>query len=564
MLFVSAACVCVFYALLWSAWWYPLSDSALYLNMARALARGGSLESVRQMHRDVRPLTPLLFAAIMKLGGGIGTMHAATSGLTLVSHLFAFLTLRRWFGERTALFATLATATSWWVYANAFTLMTEPMFLAFLWAAMWGLGNVRGKPRSAQWAWIGFAVLMMAGAWGNRVAAALSLPGMMFGLWMSNRDVPAPTRAAWVAAFAVLFAGLVLESRRATPASVAPTAESVAESREETYHLNVLVGVKRPLDLPVAAGRWVGEVLAAPMAVPFEMSSKSARVAAGIGSVVLFVIACVGWVKLWRGRRWYAVGMALYFLPYLILWGARIKPRYMTPIAPVLFVQVCLGVGSVVRFPSRPRDLVGGGDVPHGGTYGIGCAFLLAVNLVPYAVEVYIRHVTPLNFYDAARRGAFAELVDIGAYVEAHAAKNAVVAVNWPPPSSRPPDAVFAPDRRIVQFLCDRDVLFSRGLAWVRNPGDPSALDAFFATVAGDWAIVYYGDMKWPSYHLPIAKAPDPDAPPRWWGLYHRDPATNAFVRIAAPRNREKVRGIPGWGILSVKPNPGSASAGRE
>src|SRR5204862_2589079 len=130
VLALTALLICVFYALLWSPWWYPLSDSALYLNMARALARGEGWERARQLHRDVRPLTPLLLAGIMKLGGGIGAMHAVMIGLTLASHVLAFLTLRRWFNERIALAAVAAMATSWWVYANAFTIMTEPPFLA--------------------------------------------------------------------------------------------------------------------------------------------------------------------------------------------------------------------------------------------------------------------------------------------------------------------------------------------------------------------------------------------------------------------------------------------------
>src|SRR5207245_1299276 len=125
-------------------------------------------------------------------------------------------------------------------------------------------------------------------------------------------------------------------------------------------------------------------------------------------------------------------------------------------------------------------------------------ASLIAINLLPYCIEVYIRHLSPLNFYDVARRGAFAELVDIGGYVKTHAPRRAVVAVNWPPPSSRPPDALFAPDRRIVQFLTDREVAFMR-------PNTP--LDSFFAEVEGDWAVVYDYGQAWPGYHWPLVKS---------------------------------------------------------
>src|SRR6266404_2543383 len=95
LLLAIAIAMIVFYSLLWSPWWYPLSDSSLYLNMARGLMQGKGFSSLRQIHRDVRPLTPLLLFGIMKLGGGIGAMHAVMIVLTLLSHALMFLTLRR-------------------------------------------------------------------------------------------------------------------------------------------------------------------------------------------------------------------------------------------------------------------------------------------------------------------------------------------------------------------------------------------------------------------------------------------------------------------------------------
>src|SRR5437868_11537088 len=86
LLAAIAIALVVMYALLWSPWWYPLSDSSLYLNMARGLMQGKGFSSLRQIHRDVRPLTPLLLYAIMKFGGGIGAMHAVMIALTLLSH----------------------------------------------------------------------------------------------------------------------------------------------------------------------------------------------------------------------------------------------------------------------------------------------------------------------------------------------------------------------------------------------------------------------------------------------------------------------------------------------
>ena len=120
-------------------------------------------------------------------------------------------------------------------------------------------------------------------------------------------------------------------------------------TNEETYHVNLFVGIKNPLiDLPISAARWIIEGLAAAGAVPFETPSNFLRIAAGISAVGVLVIAIIGWLKLWKNGHWYAVGMAFYFLPIFVQWGARIKPRYMTPIVPILFVQLCLGISVIL------------------------------------------------------------------------------------------------------------------------------------------------------------------------------------------------------------------------
>ena len=565
-LWLTALAIAIFYALLWSPWWYPLSDSALYLNMARALMQGKGWESLRQMHRDVRPLTPLLLFCIMKLGGGIGAMHAVMIGLMLAAHSLTFLTIRRWFDERLALLATLATATSWWVYANAFTIMTEPLFLVMFWAAMLALSHLPQAKLTKQWLLVIVAVLLMAGAFENRVAAVLLIPGMLFGLWMSNREVCWNIRAGWVSIFIMVFAVLIWDYRRPIPGA------AIAVKNEESYHLNLFVGIKNPIvDLPVSAGRWVIEGLAAAGAVPFEISSL--RGIGSVAAVLIFAIACLGWWKMWRGRHWYAIGMAFYFMLIFVQWGARIKPRYMTPIAPILFIQLCHAFSGPLP-PGTPggrvrvRGSIFGGvtssrrkdpltlTLPPRSTWGGGdwriLIVLLILNGVLYGVEWYLRHGTSQNFYDVTRKGGYAELVDIGAYLQHHAPRNAEVWVNWPSPSSRPPDATFAPDRRIVQFLSNREVRFMQPnedhtLEGTLAGGldDHPRLNAFFKQVEGDWAIVYFNRLRWPSYHLPFLKDL---SEPRWWKLYHRKTGTAEFEPVDVPRERDYVRGIPGVG----------------
>src|SRR4051812_21987187 len=71
LLLAIALLVTIAYALLWSPNWYPLSDSALYLSLGRSLANGQGFTFMGLPYKRVTPLTPVLLAGIMKMGGGI-------------------------------------------------------------------------------------------------------------------------------------------------------------------------------------------------------------------------------------------------------------------------------------------------------------------------------------------------------------------------------------------------------------------------------------------------------------------------------------------------------------
>jgi hypothetical protein len=533
----------VLYALLWSPWWYPLSDSALYLNMARTLARGQGWTAARQLHRDVRPLTPLILAAIMNLGGGIGAMHSVMIALMLGSHAMAFVTLRRWFNERVALMAVAATAASWWVYANSFSIMTEPLFLLCFWVAMCALSRIDGQPPGPATLLVVLATLLLAWAWEVRIAAAFSAAAAAAGLWMTGEGRSRRMRAVWVTILTLVFALLAYQYRRES----APPPRAAGDA----YQVNVLVGVRHPLvDLPVSAGRWVIEVLAAPFGATIESKSKALRIGAATTSLAFFALACAGWLWLLRRRRWYAAALAaVNFIPYVVLWGTRIKPRYMTPIAPILFVQLWAGTAMCLSRKRPATSLPRYSGAGPGWGWGFGTALLamlLVINVALYAIELKLRiGKSATDFYDAARSGAFAELIDIGGYLQKHSPGDAAIWVNWPPPSSRPPDANFAPDKRIVQFLTDRDVRFIPAGGIIHDPSDQAALAAYFVQVTGDWAIVYYDGLGWPAYHLPrIARR---ESGPSWWQLFHRDPQTRRFESVPCPIDRAYVRDIPGW-----------------
>jgi hypothetical protein len=555
------AIICLLYGLLWSPWWYPLSDSSLYLIMARGLMEGRGFGFLRQIHRDVRPLTPLLLYAIMKCGGGIGAMNAAMSILTLLSHVLAFLTLRKWFNERVALFAVVATAASWWVFANAFTIMTEPLFLVMFWASMLTLYDLNSTKPARQWLRLIIGILFAIGAFENRIAAVLLLPGIYFGLWMQNSDTPRSRRILWLLVFTLLFCGALWEWKRwgikypvsAETSGVLSSAESGA-SGPESYKANVLVGIHNPLiQLPVSAGRWVLEALAAAFQVPFNGHlSPLLAAAAGIFAFLIFLITCAGWFWLIYRKRWYAVGMAAYFFPYWIAWGSRIKPRYMMPILPLIFIQLWAGSMLLIALLRRKRA-----DSPaciKRRSTVIAAVLLVGViilNAPPYAIDWFVRHGTPMNFYDVARRGACAELVDIGAYVNKNAKPSAELWMNW------------SPNRRIAHFLCNRETHPLPGNKKktppdidITSPSDEKDLARFFHRVEAldpraEWAIVFYSQYPWPDYHWPHMNkiSRTEQTPARYWELFHRDPAGGNFRAVTVPVDRNEVRGIPGVDI---------------
>src|SRR5438874_12427115 len=83
-LFIWAVVVTLAYALLWSPWWYPLSDSSLYLSLARSLATGRGFTFQGDAHRLVPPLAPVFLSLIMRAGGGFGAIQAVLTALMLL------------------------------------------------------------------------------------------------------------------------------------------------------------------------------------------------------------------------------------------------------------------------------------------------------------------------------------------------------------------------------------------------------------------------------------------------------------------------------------------------
>jgi hypothetical protein len=601
-----AVVVTTAYVVLWSPHWYPLSDSSLYLSMARSWAHGKGLTMMGDPVRLVPPLTPVFMGTLIKWGAGIGTLQAVMIALMLVAHAFCFLTLRRWMTERLALAATVAGALSYWVFANAFTIMSEPLCVALLWAGFWALSYVRLASRWRWWLVVGVSLLLVLSA-ANRDAIFLLLPGPLLAVMMRARADAggrwAPQSIGWAAVFGVAIGGWFfyryppkfiisrLTPKPATMPATAPTTGATTEPvpppivaqinpeyeaepesgvREGRYKGVWLQGVPRNwhmvTDPPVLGGRWVCEGLVMASVAVFEVKGQGAgaatlRVFGVVAALLAFGLSVAGGLILLRRGHWWVIGAGLYFSFIWLQWGTRIKPRYMIPLAPMLFLFLWTGMTWACVAIARRRWRAAAWDERRVGrvvAYAL-VGLVVSGNAFPWAVEWYVRHGTSREFYEATRRGAYAQLVDIGDYAQKHIGAHEILWMNA------------GAYRRIAHFLSGRKIETSElqvpnWKSWenlIKEAKDippttqPIPLKKRMSEglrrrlyfnglgTGAMYLIVFVEHPKrgesWPGWHLPM-NADDPQT--EWWRLYERQ-ADNTWRAISVPRSRAYVDSIP-------------------
>jgi hypothetical protein len=625
--------VALAYGLLWSRNWYPLSDSSLYLSMGRSFSLGRGLTMMGDPVRLVPPLTPMFLGTLMKLGAGIGGIQAAMICLMLLSHVLGFLTLRRWANERVALGAMLACALSYWVFANAFTIMSEPLCVALMWGGFLALSHVNIHSRYRWWFVVTACLLLLLAA-ANRDAVLCLLPGPLFGVVVRARRGGKWAREAvgWALLFAVVFGswffhryppqfliGMFTPKSKMYATTQSTTAPVTAESkhpavmvnpefdadpetkvREGRYQAGWLGGVRRDwqhmlTEPPVLGGRWVCEGMAMASVRVFEGKEAVSKVVGTTVALLALTLTILGglntflrgrfwllscafkkisfrrrWRILGRHSAWWVLGPALYFTFIWLQWGTRVKPRYMVPIAPVLclflwsgLTWVLLLVGRLIK--ERSWNVASVGRI----VMSVLVVLVVLGNAFPWAMEFYIRHVTKQEFYDVARRGAYAELVDIGAYAQQHIGKDQAI---WMNAGAHRRIAYFLtghkidPSELIIRNWKDWNLLVEQNkrAAPTMGPATNPLLHPisgrrkhltyaqrrrrFFAGINHDdrYLIIMVAHPakgeSWPGWHWP-AGAKDREL--EWWRLYERQP-DDTWKLIKVPRSREYVKSIPG------------------
>jgi len=528
------------YGLLWSPWWYPLSDSALYLSLARNLCEGRGYTFLGGAHRQVPPLYALLLAGMLSISRWFAWLHVSSIVGTWLSLVLSYVALRRWLPGRIALVVVAITGATFWYYQNAMVLMAEPLFLCLLWLSAIGLGRCcdGGRIRPGLLA-LGLACYVLAFA--TRLAACLLVPGMVIALWYGSKHLVGVRRrllvcAALVAVAVTAWGAYVAWGRWYPEGPVTPPADRrgaaklLVSTPASEYRMRwqrtkmpetgaAGRAVRIAADLVAVPARWLGESMVAASAAVFTAKSRAVRVAGYVAAAGALALVLIGAVRLARcGWHWLVWPMT-YMLPILLEWRDRMKPRYVNPVVPLIVLAGLVGLWTtgqwlrrVIR-SDRAARLAGRLVVP------MAVGLVLAGNLPPYLGELYVRHLAGSHYYNVARQGAYAEAVNAAAHVRRHDPAGGAVAINY------------APLYRVIHLMTGRPLVIVD--VAVASPEDRRGLRKVRrATPDGTVIIIYFSGRKWPVWHFGTNQ---PDSP--YWGAYRRD-ARGRLERIhpdAAP-----------------------------
>ena len=539
-LVVAFVLLAVFYGLLWSPWWYPVSDSALYLCLARNLAEGRGHSFLGAPYREVPPLYPLFLAGLFGVSRSYAWLHVSSIALTWLSSLLSYVALRRWLPARATLLVVALTAATYWHYRNATTLMTEPLFLCLFWTSWIGLGRCC-RAGSLRLPWLLVALGAFALAFATRLAAVLLVPGLAIALWYGTKHLVGPGRRLVLVACLLATAAACttvylawhrhrppLDGAQAAEATVPPGPALFSPRRPLfAFEARWPRGI-RPLDAAWASARWVGEALVGPARVALAARSPRIRVAAAIPAFVALGLCLLGALRLLRAGGHWLVWPMTYAIPVIYRGGLNVTPRYVNPILPLVLLAVFVGLQTAGGWAGRS---VRGEKVRRAAGRLAGPALVVVLilgNLPPYVGELYLRHFRKGPYYDVARAGSYARGIDAAAYVR----------------SSLPPDTVLILNERSLHrqiVLMTGRCVFSAKIS-LASAADESALrDLARASGNATTFLVYFGKWSdWPTWHFGFPRR-DPDD---YWGLY-RLSAEGKLVRILPPVDRDFFRRVP-------------------
>ncbi len=123
--------IAAFYLLSFNGLWRATPDSALYLSVARNIARGEGYTHLGEAHRLAYPGIPYLVAGMMKLFGehAIAVSLALIVAMALAALAVCYRLFRIIVSPGVAVIATLAVSVNYKLYALSFSILTDVPFL---------------------------------------------------------------------------------------------------------------------------------------------------------------------------------------------------------------------------------------------------------------------------------------------------------------------------------------------------------------------------------------------------------------------------------------------------
>ena len=368
-----AAVIVGLYLLSISPCWYPTPDSAVYLMLGKNLAQGEGYVLWGHPHVQFPPGFPALVALMTWWGlGSVACLNTAMVLMALATLWLCYQALLELCPKRLALVVTLVLASSHVFHLASVRLLSDLPYMLLVWVAM--VCYLRGLRREGYWLELGTAALLV-GCW-FRVAGVVLAGAAAVGLLLQPRWIPA--RRVWLNA-AVLLAGAALTLAgfhaycQATvvvePGALPNYGDSVAAMGARSSWQWLV----KPLGNIYLTSRGLAQVL-----------TGQSHEDVGWPMVLCWLPVIWGMGMSLRRRQWLGVMIVLGYCGSVVLLCPLI-PRYMLPVAPLLFLYFCEGMSWPLEWFCRSRRYA-----PAVALFW--AAVLLVVNVPKMAQFVYEVH----------------------------------------------------------------------------------------------------------------------------------------------------------------------------
>ena len=396
-LILAAVSMALLYLATTTDLWWPASDSALYLGLARSLSEGHGYRFNGSVNRVVMPGFPVILAGIHVLfGEGFRGPNLFIALCALATITLVYMVIAQKANHATALVVALATGCSYMFYHNAHRILTDMPFTALFWATLY---TCLRHQRGSLYGLIPTALL-------TAVSIAVRAPGvLLLGLLcvgiVFDRSATAHLgrrllAGAVVGTVVVITTGTFYLLTR-SPAASAPDYFAGVNWSLSRGPANTLA------DLGIGLNRLPG-------ALSELFLSQDVPIPCG---VTILLLAIIGGISCWRRGNRLIPTVVLLYVTALACFASEpkmIRPRYLLPLHGLLVFLTIEGLFSSIAWIYRRKSIL-----PHRVMFGRVAAIFLSIVIVANAPRllrdaVYYTYLsyTP-RYYATIRSGRYEE-----------------------------------------------------------------------------------------------------------------------------------------------------------